>query len=393
MLATTIVLVILSLVQFFSIITNIALVGPLIVVMGTYAFLLLRIRKMTRFSVAIPGKMALLWLILMGIAINFFQKYVFPWGGWDAIAIWNQHAKFLVDPQHWQLMFERTLASSHPDYPLFVPSFVSLVWAAMGNTHFIVPMIMSLFPLLGIITILFYGTTYRFIGILGALAILLDKEFIDQSASQYADTWVAYFLLLGIYLLVQLPNKNLKTVWMGLLISSICWVKNEGLIIYILVSIGVIYEFRKDKVQMTRYLLGSLPIILTIITYKLGWSPQNDMVSESDASLINKLLTVDRYKTIAQFAVKTIKSSYILVPGMVILGLALVKQWPMKLTTSAMVLSCLLFVYLGIYLVTPKDLTWHLETSFFRLFHQIYPGLVLCFLLLMDHNQGTLADR
>ncbi len=391
--AGTIVLILLSLIQFFGIVLGIATIWPLLVLFAFFVIKLVRRGKTAPFLNLGLSESTLLWLILIGLAVNSYQKYVTPWGGWDAIAIWNQHAKFLTEHQNWTLMFAKSLGSSHPDYPLFLPSLIAFAWTCGDQLHFIMPMIIGLIPLLGIITLLYFATENRLLGVLGVGMILIDKEFINQSSAQYADTWLAFFIAMGVYLLIKLPRKGAQVILTGFLISASCWVKNEGLIFYMLISIGVLFELRKDKVHFAKYILGGLPVLMTLILFKSIWTPPNDMVSESNSSLVTKLITTERYKMIFLFTLKTIQSSFVLLPGMVVVSLAFFKIWPSKLIRSIVILGVLFAVYLGIYVITPKDLTWHLETSFYRLVHQIYPGILLCFILLLENNLDAFQNR
>ncbi len=393
-LAITILLVLFSLMLFFSLLTHICLIWSLLALISFYGVQLWRGRaKIGAMNFRMPSQVGILGLILLGLSVNAYQKHVFPWGGWDAIAIWNQHAKFLTDDRHWTLMFEKSLSSSHPDYPLFLPSLIAFGWSAMDKIHFIVPMLLGVLPLLGIITLLYFSTENRLLGIFASFAILLDSGFIDQAASQYADTWMSFFIILGIHLIIHLRNKSINPVLVGFLLSASSWVKNEGLIFYILAAIAVIFDNRHNRKEIVRFLLGSLPIITTLILFKLIWTPPNDMVAESDLSLINKLMSLERYQLIILFAIKTVKSGFVLIPGMMLVGLVYIKKWSKKVTTSVVLLAVLLSIYFGIYLVTPKDLTWHLETSFYRLMHQAYPSILLCFVLLLEHNLGSPRDH
>lgn len=132
---------------------------------------------------------------------------------------------------------------------------------------------------------------------------------------------------------------------------------------------------------------------MTLILFKSIWTPPNDMVSESNSSLVTKLITIERYKMIFLFTLKTIQSSFVFLPGMAVVSLAFFKIWPSKLIRSIVILGVLFAVYLGIYVITPKDLTWHLETSFYRLVHQIYPSILLCFILLLENNLDAFQNR
>ena len=131
-------------------------------------------------------------LVILSTAVLYFQKQIIPWGAWDGTFIWNLHAKFLADQELWLKLFSKQISWSHPDYPLFLPSLIAMFWNLNGSVSTIIPMLISLLPLLGIIVLLFSSLNNTLIGFIPCAIILSDKIFMGQASSQYADTWLAF---------------------------------------------------------------------------------------------------------------------------------------------------------------------------------------------------------
>ena len=51
------------------------------------------------------------------------------WGGADAWAIWTFHAKYLFY-DNWYELLQNYIDLTHPDYPLFLPSLITIFWKA-----------------------------------------------------------------------------------------------------------------------------------------------------------------------------------------------------------------------------------------------------------------------
>jgi hypothetical protein len=340
-----------------------------------------------------PSIFTLLWCTIMALSTIYYQKHVFPWGGWDAIAIWNLHAKFMADSNHWSEMFSQTLSWSHPDYPLFLPSLIALGWRAIGEINFMVPQILGVIPFLGIISILFFATRNKLLGVIAAFIILFDDQFVDQAASQYADTWLAFYLLMAIYLINQIPERPQLAWVLSIIITSCGWIKNEGLLFFAIASVLVLYLLRNDRRQLIRFLVSGSPIILLLILFKIILTPSNDMIAETNTSLYAKLISIDRYHIILEFIKKSALEDFPILPGLMLVGLFLFNKIPSIMRWNLIILLGLFCVYLAIYLITPKDLSWHLSTSFYRLMHQLYPSVLLCYFLIADNNWEGLKHR
>ncbi len=384
--SASITMVLLSCSYFICIWAQIDFLWGLLIAFVLFLSYLIRIRKEFSFSIQFPNSHSILWVILISLAIIYYQKYVIPWGGWDAVAIWNLHAKFLADNNHWHDMFQHPLAWSHPDYPLFLPSLIAMGWKALNEINYIVPVVLGVIPLIGVISILFFAFNNKFIGVIAAFIILFDHHFIEQAASQYADTWLAFFILMAVYLISQLPQYPQLAWVLGLLVTTCGWIKNEGLLFFILVSGIALIALKNERKEYFRYLISCSPVLLVLVMFKITWSPTNDMVSESNTSIFSKLGSWDRYELILQYFKKTILNDFPFIPGLIILGIFLIKKMSPIILLIGILIVLMFGIYMGIYVITPKDLAWHLSTSFYRLMHQIYPSFLLCYFLAVEQN-------
>lgn len=393
--AAALTLVLLSLTYFIFVWVQLAILWGLVALLSFFLYQFVQKKYWIDITKSIrrPSPFTLLWFTIMGLSTIYFQKHLFPWGGWDAIAIWNLHAKFLADSKHWSEMFSQALSWSHPDYPLFLPSLIALGWKSIGEINFMVPQILGVIPLLGIISILFFATRNKLLGVVAAFIVLFDDHFVDQAAAQYADTWLAFYLLIAIYLINQIPNRPQIAWILGIIITSCGWIKNEGLLFFAIASLCVVYLLRNDRRQLIRYLVSGSPILLLLILFKIILTPSNDMIAETNTSLYTKIISIDRYHIILEFIKKSILEDFPILPGLMLVGLFLFNKIPSIIRWNLVILLGLFCVYLAIYLITPKDLSWHLSTSFYRLLHQLYPSVLLCYFLIADHNWEELKHR
>ena len=327
---------------------------------------------------------SLVLLIILSTAVLIYQKRVIPWGAWDGTFIWNLHAKFLADQEHWQQLFSKQISWSHPDYPLFVPSLIAIFWHSEGSFSTIIPMLIGLLPLLGIIVILYSSLNNTLVGFIPCVIILLDSVFMSQASAQYADTWLAFFILLGTFLLVSInQNKNLILV-AGIIVSGAFWVKNEGLFFFLITSFLVFFQFKSDKKLILKYFLGTIILVIVLILFKIKNSAENDMLPGLFNTFGNKLLDSNRYILIINFFKITILKKFPILPFLLLFSIFYYPKFK-KLNIYPLIgIVFLICMYFFIYLFTPKDLAWHLETSLDRLLHQVYPTILMLFFIEVD---------
>jgi hypothetical protein len=324
----------------------------------------------------------LFFVLLFLSALAGFTAIVIKWGEWDAWAIWSAHAKFLLSNSSWKNLWSPSYSWSHSDYPLMLPSLIAMTWKSLGEAGYLVPMIIGFLPFAGIITLLYMACKDPQTGIFSTLIIVTDKNVLFHAASQYADMLLAFFYLLFFVLLNAIRNdeKNSKTAYfiLGIVASTGWWIKNEGLIFYLLSSVYVCYFCAGWSVGFRKFLIGSLPLLILLIVLHGMTTQKNDLISLFSNDFLRKIAEPSRYFLTIRYLLNVIIMQF------PILLLALI---PLFLARHSRefhpqnILIVLFIAYLAIYIVTPYDPEWHLRTSLNRLILQLYPSVIFFFSL------------
>lgn len=323
--------------------------------------------------------------------------------GWDAFAIWNLHARFLfLGGPDWRNGFTALIPWSHPDYPVLLPAAIAHFWSYLGSDNPLVPAVISV--IFALITLaLLYSSLYRLRGanaaMLGTLTLASTPFFISQGASQCADVPLSFYFLATIALLClqswHVHGSNGIIALAGLSAGCAAWTKNEGILFLFAAIVGqvfVLFTKRKPEPSMRQsraflsfisFVLGAIPFVVLILWFK-HLAPPVDLFS-TPASIPAKLMTFNRYWVILNWYVKEFFrfGEWWIVPGTVLLAILYLTNTskpPQPLTlayrASAWSLGLTLAGYFAIYVITPRELQWHLRTSLNRLFLQLWPSVI-----------------
>lgn len=326
------------------------------------------------------------WSIMILISSIVFTLHHQKWGGWDAWSIWNLHAKFLYDSTHWQNMFSPILEWTHADYPLLLPAIHAMIWTGLGN---ITPLATAATALLIFISIntLIYDTikNYTYVAIIVLLSMILGYDFVNIAASEYADSFVSLTFLITIILLYEKPQHYIlfSGIYCGIALS----LKNEGLVFFTMVLLYLITTSAFKAKTIFSFLMGSLPFLLIVVGYKYFWAPSNDIIAGQSISTMDRILSPIRYFHIIRFGLETLFTKYY----MLLLVIMVSYRFRKTLPREVWIIYFILFAYLAIYLVTPKDLIWHLSTSMKRLFHHLYPSYLYLILVSTDLDKWNVS--
>lgn len=323
-------------------------------------------------------------LVILSIAVLYFQKQIIPWGAWDGTFIWNLHAKFLADQELWLKLFSKQISWSHPDYPLFLPSLIAMFWNLNASVSTIIPMLISLLPLLGIIVLLFSSLNNTLIGFIPCAIILSDKIFMGQASSQYADTWLAFFILLGTYLMKYIKDNKSLVFITGIVISGAFWVKNEGFFYFLISSFLIVFQFKNDRKSIFKYFLGVLSLIVIFLVFKIYNSMENEIFNGFLKTFKLKLFDVKRYILIFKHLKIAILENFPILPFLVIFSAIYFSKFERLSIYPFLGIFFLVCTYFFIYVFTPIDLAWHLEFSLDRLVHHVYPSVLMLFFMGID---------
>ena len=329
-----------------------------------------------------------------------------PYGsGWDSFAIWNLHARFLYRGGiYWRDGFSPLIPWSHPDYPLLLPAAIAHFWTVMGRESSAVPAIIGLVFTFSTVGLLFCGLDLllsRAAALLGAMCLLCTPFFIDLGTWQYADVPLSFFILATLVLLHlhdRLANGGVESrsilALAGLAAGFAAWTKNEGVLFLGAVLLARMWRSspqssprRSPISQIAPMLLAVAPIFALIAFFKRAIAPPGDLFSDP-ATMLHKLEDPSRYWAVLEWYGREFVrfGEWWLIPVPILM---LVLFFLMKssigtrekdtVRASAIALILTLAGYFFIYLITPRDIYWHLRFSLSRLFLQLWPSAIFLF--------------
>lgn len=343
-----------------------------------------------------PGRSTTILLIGVAILTVYFVFHADKYGSWDAIAIWNLHAKLAYYPGIFQTLYKSGEgAYSHLDYPLMLPSAIAFLWHTIGKLSTEVPLMISYMLLVTLPLLVYYAL--KDVGAplsayLSLLIFVIDGNFKMIAVSQCADTVLSALILLTFIQYHDLKSSGADQTWLLGFTSAACgWVKNDGLLFcLVFTAFFMITNYKKGKV-LYRYLAGLAFPLLVVISFKVHFAPANDLISASNGqltSLASVLTDTSRYLLILKYFISTIITNY---PYALLVSCALlIHRRRAFLTTPFAVIGVTMAGFFAIYLISPHDLNWHLYTSLYRVYQQVYPSLIFFLLLSFDASDGKL---
>lgn len=318
-------------------------------------------------------------LLVLIVNILFFDK-CYHYGGWDAIAIWELHGKYLTLENQWILLFSDDLDWSHPDYPLYYPLILAFFWKSLNEWSPIVPMLYNYVIFLGFFIVFYFGRLSfhgQLIGLLFCIFLGSDVNFISIVSSQLADSTLSFTILLSIYLFLEInDNQTNAFILLGIISSSSFWVKNEGVVFFLVFSLAIVIFSGFTKAQKFKYFIGAIPLLIVLILFKISIPISNDITSSVGTDSFAKFMSFDRYLIIFKGLINILVTKYFYI--ILIVTMLFFTKPKSQIILVLAVLASILVGYRVVYLITPNDLEWHINTSINRLIHQLYPSLLLC---------------
>lgn len=362
------------------------------------------------------------WSLLLGLAAaSIFVALDFAAasaanlnGDWDATAIWNLRARFMAGGT---LVWRRAISAevggfmllaSHPGYPLFLSSFIGMLWSLAGDCTTTAPAAISgviAFAVMALLTGSLAARRSLGLGLLGGMLLLATELFASQSAAQYADLLLALAFLAATVLLdaaaaepESAPGRLLIAA--GLAIGFAPWIKNEGIPFAAAALALAAWRFRMRGCLWI--LLGSAPGLVATATLKVMAQGRESMFPSTAGEAFTKLADPARWwQSLAGFGNAFLQlGPWWAHPVLLIFLLTWAfgplppadrrsRRWllvPIAVTLAS---------EYGLFLITAADLTWHLGTSVTRLVLQVWPcliWLVLSMLRTPEEYFPALAD-
>lgn len=318
--------------------------------------------------------------------------HVEPYGGWDAWAIWNLHARLMLraGPEWVALLRAPPLSWTHPDYPPLVSASVARAWAWTGaEPPFAGALVSVAFgaALLALLIAALALVRGRTVALLGGLLLVSTPFFVTFSPNQHADIPLAAFMLAALALTTTSGSGAAGGAMFlaGLCAGFAAWTKNEGLLFApVFVGVVSIAAFRRGEARTLPPLLVGLALALVpVAVFKIALAPPNDLLAAPADGRFAKMEDLHRHALILHALWRDARAfgEWSLAPY---LAMALpFFAWRARRRFAARerivpaVLLLMLAGYYAIYLVTPQDLEWHLDSSLVRLLLQLWPLALL----------------
>lgn len=222
------------------------------------------------------------FLFAMAMFIEYFVNYS-SWnlrGGWDARCLWNLKARFLFrSPEEWHRMFSPALSYSLPDYPLLLPACVAWGWIFSESELLFWPFVVSLaffLPSCGLV--IWYIGSYHSLwkAFIAATFLLSLPTFRFWTTALYADIPLAFSITAASLLLIVGFRSQGKGLFFfsGLFAGLSAWTKNEGIIfcvwsffIFAVVLLFASRRLKKRRVTSLFFWLAGAIIPLIAVLY------------------------------------------------------------------------------------------------------------------------------
>jgi hypothetical protein len=360
---------------------------------------------------------------LSAIASFAYISQIYPHGQWDAWGIWNRSARYLyrgvsyfAGESSWRNFFLRSSSLPNLDYPLLTPGTIAKIWTYLGKDLLAIPAIVGAIFTFATVGILYSSITIlrtRTQGAIAAMFLLGTTVFTMQGASQYADVPLGFFIVstMALFFLHDKidDQKGKLLVLAGLLAGFAAWTKNEGILAFIIIIIArsITVPFFKRWAGFLKeqglFIIGSLPGLLMTIFFKLRYAPPNAHISSVDAHLpvnaqpiLEKLTDLSRYGYILNIYKKHIlefgsvyqlgsfklSAIWILLAYLIVVGIKIDRREASNLLGTGFFVTALFTAYFFVYVTTHYDIKWLLDTSYNRLFIQLWPTTLLLFFLI-----------
>jgi hypothetical protein len=217
---------------------------------------------------------------------------------------------------------------------------------------------------------------------------------MGQGVWQVADIPVGFYLAATLAFLSLCKNESDRAAFLlaGLAAGSAAWTKNEGILMALSVLIGILCSGPgaglRDRARPGALYLAGLALPLAfVIAMKVGIGGESDLAMDTDIGSLARVLDLTRHQIIMASFVNSLLTLAGLPLAAGLAGLWFWQGFDRDTETrpiigiGAFVLAVQLSGYYFIYLITDRDLAWHLGTSNLRIFVQLWPSAILLFFM------------
>ena len=343
-------------------------------------------------------------IVLCFIAAFLLRSVVNPHGWEDAWGMWNLKARFLFrSGDNWRNTFSNLLYWSSLDYPLLVPLSIVRIWGYSGNESAMAQILVAALFTFSTVALLVSSLTVirsRSTGLLAGLVLIGSPYFLKTGAYQIADVPLGFYIFSTIVLLSLTQGTDFKPGFLilaGAMTGFAAWTKNEGqlfLLVVLIVRMIVTTSSRGIKgwiQELAVFAVGLVPILAVLLYFKLAMTSSNELFSGQRADMVlGRLTDYSRYLVIAKsfvvFFYDKLAKEWLVVLPIYFFLFGKAKRKVNTESTKTCFLSVLFMLggYFFVYLITPLNLQWHIETSIWRLFLQLWPTMIFSFFMVVS---------
>ncbi len=343
-------------------------------------------------------------VILCCFMVAFILRSLVDPNGWeDAWGMWNLKARFLFrSGDNWRNTFSSLLYWTSRDYPLLVPASIVRIWSYLKSESAVAQILVAALFTFSTVALLISSLAVirsRSTGLLAGLVLIGSRYFLKTGVYQIADIPLGFYILATIVLFSLKEISDSKPRFLilaGTMAGLASWTKNEGilfLLVVFVVRMIVISSKKGIKAYLKEFVMfatGVFPILAILLLFKLEIPSTNEMITgQSIDTILGRLTDFSRYVVIGKsfivlFYKKLAKEWLIILPiYFFLLGKTEQNVNAETIKTSFLIVFFMLGGYFIIYLITPLNLSWHLRTSLWRLFLQIWPTIIFSFFMVV----------
>jgi hypothetical protein len=340
----------------------------------------------------------------LSAAIRFwYLSRLDPHGQYDAFATWNARARFLYrGGLYWKNFTKMTGANT--DYPLLLPASIARSWEFIGRETQLIPIALGLlftFATIGVVLFSIARLRGERQGLLAGLTLLCTPFLIRHGASQYADVPLSFFFVATVALLflhAELRSQNHLLTLAGMAAALSAWTKNEGILFLALLFLlhfvitTLVKGSKSWASEVVPLLKGAVPVGVVILIFKVCLAASDEFMSaRGPESIVRRLLNISRYQTVfIHFKYElpnfgewslTFKTAmpFLLLFYLLLLGVSVKKEDVAAASIALLLVVFMMVGYFFVYILSPFDLKWHLDTSLNRLLLQVWPLAIFAY--------------
>ena len=376
------------------------LIGSIISITGlsVSAFLTLKHHR-----VKFPQKITIFRILGVILVLFLFFSPILtePLSDWDARSIWFFHAKMIYSAKNIGLSAgwaDPSVSFSHPDYPKLVPLMAAQITDVAGFWNEFLPKASIFMMFLPMILLIFsFGKKSLSFFFLFAL---IPFSFYNSLWNGYMDGLLALYLSISILLISKFfKSSEFIDLFTGLLCLSISVnIKNEGVLgtLAVIISILIFHMISKNgdllkqkKIRISKWIFIWLPTLIPCVLWTIygnRWGLSNDLQIGSNQSFLNigKRIFDGSLSTILVRSYQEINGAGLIL----IICMTAILLWRKDVNKIIYLpLTSSLLIFLGlvtVYLSTPHDMIWHLNTSVDRTMLPVSGGILIASYFLLE---------